>query len=217
VRSSRFSRRKLEVAGRGLAAAAGLLVAFSAARGLASVYVNGVNVDGAALNQKFERCTVTFDAKGNVMIDAPGYSIQSVTPPPAAATEAPTPAATVQPGVLTKKYFVVSEQSMQGMTQYDIDLYINAKWVRKFRSDDDQVVTEVTQYIHPGPNKLLFIAKKNVVGPRKAFTPAATYMVTLGEGDANGDKVVIDNPLVTYKRGADQMDDASQEYTVTGR
>ncbi len=191
-----------------------LVPAVLSATALASVFINGVNVDGAALNQKFERCTVTFDGKGNVLIDAPGYAIQSVQPP---AADTPAPAAAVQPGVLTKKYFVVSEQSMQGMTQYDIDLFINSKWVRKFRSDDDQVVTEVTQYLHPGPNKILFMAKKNVVGARKAFTPAATYMVTLGEGDANGDKVVIDNPLVSYKRSADQMDDASQEYTVSGR
>ncbi|HUB10151.1 MAG TPA: hypothetical protein VMB50_24320 [Myxococcales bacterium] len=185
------------------------------ATALGSVFVNGVNVDGAILNQKLERCTVTFDGKGNVLIDAPGYAIQALQPPPAA--EAPPTPTTAQPGVLTKKYFVVSEQSMQGMTQYDIDLYINSKWVRKFRSDDDQVVTEVTQFIHPGPNKILFMAKKNIVGARKAFTPAATYMVTLGEGDANGDKVVIDNPLLTYKRSADQTDDASQEYTVNGR
>jgi hypothetical protein len=203
---------------RGLNVAFALAVAVGSTRAAAAVYVNGVNVEGAALNQKFERCTVTFDGKGNVMIDAPGYSIQSVTPPAAANDTAPVqPAAVAPSGMLSKKYFVVSEQSMQGMTQYDIDLYINSKWVRKFRSDDDQIVTEVTQYIHPGHNKLLFVAKKNVVGARKAFTPAATYMVTLGEGDANGDKVVIDNPLVTYKRGADQMDDASQEYTVTGR
>jgi hypothetical protein len=203
---------------RGLKAALGLAVAVASASATAAVYVNGVNVEGAALNQKFERCTVTFDGKGNVMIDAPGYSIQSVTPP-AAANDTPVQpaAAMVQPGMLSKKYFVVSEQSMQGMTQYDIDLYINAKWVRKFRSDDDQIVTEVTQYLHPGPNKVLFVAKKAVVGARKAFTPAATYMVTIGEGDANGDKVVIDNPLFTYKRGADQMDDGSQEYTVNGR
>lgn len=204
---------------RGLKAAIALAIAVASASATAAVYVNGVNVEGAALNQKFERCTVTFDGKGNVMIDAPGYSIQSVSPPPAANEPAPVqPSVAASPsGMLAKKYFVVSEQSMQGMTQYDIDLYINSKWVRKFRSDDDQIVTEVTQYLHPGPNKLLFVAKKNVVGARKAFTPAATYMVTLGEGDANGDKVVIDNPLVTYKRGADQMDDASQEYTVTGR
>ncbi len=194
-------------------------IAAISATALASVFLNGVNVDGAVLTQKFERCTVTFDGKGNVLIDAPGYAIQSVSPPAAAAPAAApaAPAVAAAPGVLSKKYFVVSEQSMPGMTQYDIDLYINSKWVRKFHSDDDQIVTEVTQYIHPGANTILFMAKKNIVGARKAFSPAATYTITLGEGDASGDKVVIDDPLLTYKRSADQMDDGSQQFTVDGR
>jgi hypothetical protein len=190
-------------------AVVGLAIVASSAGALAGVFVNGVNVDGAALAQKFEHCTVTLDGKGNVLIDAPGVSIQPVSPPAEAAAP--------QPAALTKRYFAVSEQSMPGMTQYDIDLYINSKWVRKFRSDDEQVVTEITQYFHPGQNRLLFVAKKSLGAGRKSTTPAATYAVTLGEGDANGDKVVIDNPLVTYKRSADQTDDASQEYTVAGR
>ena len=194
-----------------------LLAAMAPASAQAAVYLNGVNVDGAAILQKFDKCTVTFDGKGNVMIDAPGFAVQTVGPQPAAAAPASTPAAAVQPGVLTKKYFVVSEQSMPGMTQYDIDLYVNAKWVRKFRSDDDQVVTEVTQDFHPGPNKVLFVAKKNLVGERKNLSDSATYKITLGTGDANGDKVVIDNPLITFKRTAAQTDDASQEYSVDGR
>ncbi|MHB1846850.1 MAG: hypothetical protein ACYCWW_18675 [Deltaproteobacteria bacterium] len=197
--------------------AASFAAAVSAAAN-ASVFLNGVNVDGAALTQKFEKCTVTFDGKGNVLIDAPGYAIQSLSPAPPtgqepAAAAAPSPT----PGVLTKKYFVVSEQSMPGMTQYDIDLYVNAKFVHKFRSDDDQFVTEITSFIHPGKNKVLFIAKKNVIGERKSFAPTATYQVTLGEGDATGDKVMIDDPLLTFKRSADQTGDDSQEYSVTGR
>ena len=39
--------------------------------------------------------------------------------------------------------------------------------------------------------------------------------MTLGEGDANGDKVVIDNPLVTYKRAHDQMDDGARSTRST--
>jgi hypothetical protein len=186
-----------------------------ASRADASVYLNGTNVDNAVINAKMERCTVTFDGKGNVMISAPGYQVESVqNAPPEAPGQG---AAAVVGGAPTKKYFVVSEQSMPGMTQYDIDLYVNSKWVRKFHSDDDQVVTEVTQFMHPGPNKVLFVAKKNVVGARKSFSPDATYRITLGEGEASGDKVVIDNPLVSFKRSADQSEDTSQEFSVNGR
>lgn len=183
----------------------------------AAVYLNGTLVDGAQLNQRLERCAVTFDGKGNVLILAPGYQVEAVAQPPAAQLAAPSAPAQVGTGALSKKYFVVSEQSMPGMTQYDIDLYVNSKWVRKFHSDDEQVVTDVSSYLHPGQNRLLFVAKKNIVGTRKSFSPDATYRITLGEGDATDDKVVIDNPLVTFKRSADQSEDTSQEFAIQGR
>jgi len=44
----------------------------------ATVFLNGVEIDGVGLNQKLEKCTVTFDGKGNVLIDAPGYNVQAL-------------------------------------------------------------------------------------------------------------------------------------------
>ena len=41
------------------------------------VYVNGVSVDGLT-NHTFEKVTVRLDEKGNVQIDAPGYSVKKV-------------------------------------------------------------------------------------------------------------------------------------------
>lgn len=184
-------------------------------RSEAAVYLNGTNVDNAVINAKMERCTVTFDGKGNVLIDAPGYQVQSVQGTNGSAP--PTSPAPAAGGSITKKYFVVSEQSMPGMVQYDINLYVNSKWVRKFRSDDEQVVSDITQFVRPGPNKVLFVAKKNLVGPRRSFSPEATYRITVGEGEATGDKVVIDNPLVSFKRSADQSEDTSQEFALNGR
>ena len=31
------------------------------------------------------------------------------------------------------------------MTDYDIDLYINSKWVRKLRNNEEQVIAEITE------------------------------------------------------------------------
>ncbi len=200
-----------------LAATASLLAPLALAiRSDAAVFLNGTNVDNVQINAKMERCTVTFDGKGNVLIDAPGYQVQSVQGPGPGAPPG-SPPAVAAGASLTKKYFVVSEQSMPGMVQYDIDLYVNSKWVRKFRSDDDQVVSDITSFVRPGPNKVLFVAKKNLVGPRRSFSPEATYRVTVGEGEATGEKVVIDNPLLSFKRSADQSDDTSQEFALNGR
>src|SRR5512138_1711626 len=54
-------------------AAAG--VAVPAAAG-PSVTLNGVNIDGVT-SQKFENCTVTIDAQGDVHIEAKGYAVKN--------------------------------------------------------------------------------------------------------------------------------------------
>ena len=43
---------------------------------VASVFLNGVNVD-ALRSQKFEKCkTVRIDERGDVYLDCPGYQVQ---------------------------------------------------------------------------------------------------------------------------------------------
>jgi hypothetical protein len=161
----------------------------------AAVFLNGVEVEGVGLSQKFEKCTVTFDGKGNVLIDAPGYTVSALTAPP-------------PPGVgLTKKYFAIGEGGSVGG---QVDLYVNAKWVQKFRVEDGQVVLEITKYVHPGPNQLLFVVK-----PGSIATPSAPKVI-VGEGDASSNKVVIENALVRYPRPSSQSD-ATQEFTLNGR
>ena len=73
------------------------------------------------------------------------------------ATPAPAPNA---PATLTRRYWLVTEQSVPGMTDYDIDVYVNAKWIRKLRSADEQLVTEVTKQLVPGKNSVVLVARK---------------------------------------------------------
>ena len=91
------------------------------------VYVNGVNVEGLT-NHTFEKVTVRLDEKGNVQIDAPGYSVKKVTlsgpDKPPAHTE----------GVISQKYFLVTEQTPPGMTEYEVDVFINGKFLRTLRA-----------------------------------------------------------------------------------
>jgi hypothetical protein len=181
-----------------------------------NVFLNGVQVDGLT-NQKFEKATVTFDANGNVRIDAPGYQVQTLgaggNKPAEAMTASATPAT---PASMSKHYFLVTEQSNPGMTGYDIDVFVNSKWIRKLKGTEDQIVVDVTKYLAPGPNKILFAAKK-AQGERKSFSPQHTFNVIVGEGAAGGDQVMIDNPLITFKRSAADTDDVSEEYSLNAR
>lgn len=197
-----------------------------------SVFLNGVRIDGVT-NQKFEKVTsVRIDEQGNVHIDAPAYAVKVVdTPSPA---PAPAPAATPAPAVaappapapapvataparITRRYWLATEQSVPGMTEYDIDLYINSKWVRKLRNGEQQVIQEITRYLQPGNNTVLLMAHKVASGSRRSEAPEHVFKVILGEGNEGGGTVMIDNPLIRFQRTAAEGEDVSEEFTLTTR
>jgi len=209
----------------------------------ASVYLNGVRIDGVT-NQKFEKATVRIDEKGDVHINAPGYAVRvetapapqaaPVTPPPAPAVPSPAaptpapataatapatpaPAAPDAPPTLTRRYWLVTEQAVPGMSEYDIDLYINAKWVRKLRNNEEQIITELTRHLQPGKNTVLLSPHKVVAGDRKSYSPQHYFKVIIGEGNVGGDNVMIDNPIIKFQRTAADTKDVSEEFILTTR
>ncbi|MBI3185079.1 MAG: hypothetical protein HYZ28_23330 [Myxococcales bacterium] len=178
-----------------------------------SVYLNNVNIDGVT-NQRFEKVSVRIDEKGNVFIDAPGYAVKAVEGAPRQTPRPDDPG----PGTLTRRYWMVTEQTVPGMTEYDVDVYINAKWIRKLRNNEEQIVTEITKHLTPGKNTVLLTARKVPVGQsRKSFSPEHVFRVIIGEGNVGGDNVMIDSPLVKFERSAADTADVSQEYTFSTR
>jgi hypothetical protein len=174
----------------------GGLVPSSSAR--ATVFLNGVEIDGVGLNQKLEKCTVTFDGKGNVLIDAPGYNVQALN------ATAPVAAA----GGLTKKYLAVSEGGSVGG---QVDLYLNAKFVQRFKVEDGQVVLDISRFVRPGPNQILFVV------PQGTSAAQSAPKVIIGEGESTANKVTIDNPIARFPRPSSPSGEATQEFSFTGR
>lgn len=174
-----------------------------------SVYLNGVKIDGVT-NQKFEKVTLRIDEKGNVLIEAPGYAVKQVEGPP---DEAPAPTS----GVITRHYFLVTEQKVVGMAEYDIDLYVNSKWVRKLKSSEDQIVSDITKNLSPGKNQVMFIAKKVASDTRKSYSREHFFRIIIGEGTMSGEHVMIDNPIVKFERTAADVADLSQEFPLSAR
>ncbi len=167
---------------------------------------------GVVTNQKFDKVSVRIDEKGDVYIDAPGYAVKTVEGTPKTASQS-----LGQP-TLTRRYWLVTEQTVPGMTEYDIDVYVNAKWVRKLRNNEEQIVTEVTKYLVPGKNTVLLTAKKlPAIGARKSFSPEHVFRVIIGEGNVGGDNVMIDRPIVKFERSAADADDVSKEFELVTR
>ena len=127
------------------------------------------------------------------------------------------PPAPVQAPKITKHYWMVTHQNAPGMTEFDIDVYVNAKWLMTLRNGSQQDVVEVTRFLIPGQNSVTFEAKKVTSGSRKSFSPEHQFIVVVGEGDAGGDNVMINNPLVTFKRTAADAESSSKDYSFVTR
>jgi hypothetical protein len=208
-----------------LCLAAVALVAPRPAAAGPSVTLNGVPIDGVA-SQTFENCTVVIDAKGDIHIQAKGYAVKgaAVDGPRAAVDAARAGAAGgsegradgAVPPRLSRRYFVVAEQTPPG-TQYEVAIFINAQWIRELRANEPQAVLEITRYLRPGANKLTFVATKRIVGERLAFGRDVALRFVVGEGNAGGDHVMIDAPLVETALTAADMDDRTEEFVIEAR
>ena len=156
---------------------------------------------------------------------APTQVVTPIPPPvpvsPPAAAQVPPPAVSVPvpaaPAHITQRYWLVTQQNAPGMTQYDVDVYINAKWVRRLGNDEDQTIAEITKYLSPGANKVILSAHKNIGDRRRSTSPDQFFRVVIGTGNVGGDKVLIDTALVDFSRSAAQTDDVTQEFTINAQ
>jgi hypothetical protein len=144
---------------------------------------------------------------------APPLQGPSAASPAGAASGSPGPAPR-----LTRRYFLATEQTQQDATQYDVEVFINASWIRVIRSADPQVVTEVTRYLRPGANKVTFSCTKKLQGTERRSGPTeATLKVVVGAGDVGADHVMIDDPLAVMTRSAAEVDDKVEEFVFEAR
>ena len=184
---------------------------------LASVYLNGVNIDGLR-SQKFEKCkAVRIDDRGDIHLECPGYQAERQAAVPAS-TLSPAPLIpSAVAAAMTKRYWLVSEEKDGAAAQYDVDVFLNAKFIRRIKAGEPQVVLEITRFLHPGANKVLFAASKRLDGGRKSSSPGSFLKLVVGEGNEGGNTVTIDNPLIESKRTAAETDNVNEEFTLQGR
>ncbi|MEW5740702.1 MAG: hypothetical protein AB1938_17375 [Myxococcota bacterium] len=174
------------------------------------VYVNGTNIEGLT-NHSFEKVNVRIDEKGDVHIEAPGYSVKRVNVGPEKAPPAE--------GKITMKYFLVTEQSQQGVTEYDIDVFLNGQHLRTLANNEGQIVTDITKKLLPGKNQVTMQAKKLSApgADRKSYSKAHLFRVIVGEGKVEGEKVVIEKSVVAFTVTAADTDDVVQQFSFTTR
>ena len=106
---------------------------------------------------------------------------------------------------------------MPGMVQYDIDVFINSVWVKRISHEDPQTIFEVSRHMKKGKNVVHFTSTKNMGEGRRSASAQHYLKIIVGEGNIGGNNVMIDNPLLEYKRNASELMNYSNDYEVKGR
>jgi hypothetical protein len=197
------------------ASALAFLLALPAAA--AGLFVNGVQADGIR-NTAFQNCDVRIDEAGNIHITAKGYSVAAVgaVTPSAAVPAATAPAAPSQ-GALTRRYFLVGLAGRPGESQWEIDVFVNAKFVRKITDREAQTTIEVTKYMNVGRNTVhVQAARVMPLGPRSS-SPQAFVEVVVGEGNHSGGALLVSNPIVRYRKTAAQSGTEVRDWVVVAQ
>ncbi len=173
----------------------GLLLAFVLGPAHAvDVYVNGVLVSGLK-DQVLEEVTVTFDASGDVYIDAPqvrigrsGSEPRTVEPaqPPVVATDVP-----------LGRWWLVARDT--GSTGGEIDVRVNGVLVRVIRSGEPQVLVDLAPFLHRGENQVTFTAR--ATGP----VTGDPLQVWVGAGSNDGGMLELGRPEITFSPGEQDL------------
>lgn len=172
------------------------------------VFFNGVRVSGLK-NQSFKNCSVRFDNDGNVHVTAKGYSVKRVDQSGGGQAAAKTPS-------VSKQYYLYAKSSKPGFVQYDIDVYINGKWIRKIRNAERQVVLDISRRLRKGKNIVHFAATKNYGGKGRLSTSAVDEVkVFIGLGSKGGGTVNITTTLADFKANAGSTKNFGREQSIT--
>jgi len=167
------------------------------------LYVNGQVVDPRELSDvKLERATVWFDTSGSIHVDAPGYTIEVLTP---VVTQASRPAPAVT-NVAAARWWLVTEDA--GTAGHTIEVFINGQAVQTVRSGDAQRIIDVARWLHVGANEVE--VRSTSVKPA-----GGSLYVYVGTGSDRSGTVVMDEPAVQFGVGSDRTGPYSRTYTFT--
>jgi len=198
-----------------LATIAALLLGAGASAASPRLSLNGVAIDGAT-SQRIEGATVVIDENGNVDIIAKGYAVSQLGE--ASASGSRGSAGDARPAsALSRRYWLVSEQSQRDGTQFDVAVFINGRWVKELKSSEEAAPFEVTRFLVPGPNEVVLVATKRLSGSRRSTSRDVTSRVAIGEGPASGQAGAIESAPVEMRRDASETGTFTEQHQLVAR
>ncbi len=169
-----------------------LLAAFAG-----DLVVNGVLVQPSALaGLTLTQVTLRVDAKGNMLITAPGFVVEPERRPAPAMPDS---------GVAGATWWLATEDSNSG--GHVIDVTINGKQFVTLRSGEPQRIVDIGPWLVPGTNTI------RVQSMSTAATGGSLYVYISSGSDRSG-TVVMNSPRVQFGLGATRAGEYVREYTL---
>ena len=177
----------------------------------ADVYINGQKVRGVT-GLTLEKCTVTFNLKGDVHITAPGYKVA-----PAAAMGEQVKTVTQPTGPVasvTNRYFLVTRTNAPGSVPLDFEVFVGGKLVKTISSEDNGLVVELTLFLVPGKNS---VEIRSLAKTAMAGAPSDSFGIIIGRGAPNAGSLEIEDVLMTYEVTANDPAPRTDRYEITAK
>ena len=161
------------------------------------VYVNGVLVNGLE-DQVLQDVTVTFDANGDVRIDAPNVKIGRSSDPVVSDASESLPEVTGDPGdVPAGRWWLVAQDT--GSRGVEVDVRVNGELVRVIASGEPQVVADLATHLHRGPNQITLIARSS------GRTSGGGLTVYVGTGSTQTGVLELGQPVVSFTPSTEEV------------
>ncbi len=168
-----------------------------------SVYINDVEVNGIK-DQTFEGVTVSFDATGDIHIDAPGYHIEVEDQPTAAPEPGPPPGTPAPRG----RWWLVTEDN--DSLGHVVEVFLNGRLARRIPSGEEQMIIDVGEFLLMGDNAVKIVSNSTSAS-------GGTFYVYLGGGSNDAGTIMLEQPDVQFGLGASRSGEYVREYTLKVR
>lgn len=172
------------------------------------IYINGERVRGIT-NLTLDNCQVTFNARGDVYITAPGFKVLPTPAKGALVSEE-----LAAPTLLKNRYFLFTQTSESGKVPYAFEVWVNGKLAKKFTSSQEQVAEEITLLLKKGKNE---IEVKALYQAGAGGTAADTYSILVGRGRPNEGSLEINEVLLSYTCKGSDVGDSTEVFTVDAK
>jgi hypothetical protein len=189
---------------------------------IASVFLNGVNIDGLR-GQSFEKCrAVKIDDNGDVHLDCPAYQVeqapaaQKAQPAAHIETAAPKAVTASTTASLSKHYWLVAEQTAECAALVDVEIFLNASRLRSVKQAESQSGVDITPKVKAGKNSLTVLVSRKAGADGAA--QAACGRVFIGSGtEAAGSKAVVEDVVRDHKLAVPASRDETFELAFEAR